>query len=149
MSGLRLGRLTPTVRPPSRRSELLFSRLLKTFLLALLIGPSVFAKQPKVKITGTFSSLEYNQEGGDLNGVEIFIFFAGEHMVLFQESVGEPVAPSLVRAKVNGDSVEFTVPGLGGGKRTFTGKISKTHLVGKFSGAKEQLKLLRRSSYWQ
>jgi len=126
-----------------------FSRLLKSILLSLVIGPLVFAQQPKVKVTGTFSSLEYNQDGGDLNGVEIFIFFAGEHMVLFQESVGEPVVPSLVKAKVNGDTVEFTVPGIGGGRRTFTGKISKTHLVGKFSGSREQLKLLRRSSYWQ
>ena len=70
-------------------------------------------------------------------------------MVLFQESIGEPTAPSLVKAKISGDSIEFTVPAVGGGKRTFTGKITKTHLVGKFSGSKEQLKLLRRASYWQ
>ena len=123
--------------------------LILVFGLFLLLGAFLEAQNPTVKLTGTFSNLEYNEEGGDLLGSEVFIFFAGEHWVLYQESIGEPVEPSLVRAKVNGDSIEFTVPDIGGAKKTFKGKITKTHLIGKFSGSKAAVKLARKKSYWQ
>ena len=120
-----------------------------TFGLFLVIGSLAAAQAPQVKVTGTFSSLEYNEESGDLLGAEVYIFVSGGHWVLYQESPGEPVEPSLVKAKVSGDSIEFTVPDISGGKKTFKGKISKSHLIGKFSGSKELIKLPRRKSYWQ
>ena len=126
-----------------------FKNIIKSVFLGLVVASSGAAEKPKVHIPGIYSSLDFNDEAGDLNGMEVFIFFAGEHMVLYQESVGEPVAPSLVKAKVNGDSIQFTVPGIGGGKRTFKGTITKSHLIGRFVGSNETIKLPRKNSYWQ
>ena len=126
-----------------------FQNIIKSAFLGIVLVASGAAEQPKVHIPGIYSSLDFNDEAGDLNGIEVFIFFAGEHMVLYQESVGEPITPSLVKAKVNGDSIQFTVPSIGGGKRTFKGTITKTHLVGKFVGSNETIKLPRKNSYWQ
>ena len=126
-----------------------FKNIIKSVFLGLVVASSGAAEKPKVHIPGIYSSLDFNDEAGDLNGIEVFIFFAGEHMVLYQESVGEPVAPSLVKAKVNGDSIQFTVPGIGGGKRTFKGTITKSHLIGRFVGSNETIKLPRKNSYWQ
>ncbi len=122
---------------------------IKSVVLGLSVTSVGFAEQPKVHVSGIYSTLKFNDDAGDLNGIEVFIFVAGEHMVLYQESIGEPVAPSLVKAQVNGDSIQFTVPGIGGGKRTFKGTITKTHLVGRFVGSDELIKLPRKSSYWQ
>ena len=126
-----------------------FKSIIKSAFLGLALASAGAAEQPKVHVPGIYSSLDFNDEAGDLNGIEVFIFFAGEHMVLYQESVGEPVAPSLVKAKVNGDSIQFTVPGIAGGKRTFKGTITKSHLIGKFIGSNETIKLPRKNSYWQ
>ena len=126
-----------------------FQTLAKSVVLGLAVASAGAAEQPKVHVSGTYSSLAFNDEAGDLNGIEVFVFFAGEHMVLFQESIGEPVAPSLVKAKVDGNSIQFTIPGIGGGKRTFKGTITKTHLIGTFLGSNETIKLPRKNSYWQ
>ena len=126
-----------------------FQSIVRFVALGLAVASAGVAEQPKVHVSGIYSSLDFNDEAGDLNGIEVFIFFAGEYMVLYQESVGEPVAPTLVKAKVNADSIQFTIPGIGGGKRTFKGTITKTHLVGKFVGSKETIKLPRKNSYWQ
>ncbi len=60
--------------------------------LTLWFGPAVQGKQPEVRVTGVFSNLKYNQEGGDLLGIEVFISYGGggEYWLLFQESNGEP-----------------------------------------------------------
>jgi hypothetical protein len=126
-----------------------FQNIIKSVFLGLALASTGVAEQPKVHVSGIYSNLDFNDEAGDLNGIEVFIFFAGEHMVLYQESVGEPVNPSLVKAKVNGDSIQFTILGIGGGKRTFKGTITKTHLIGKFVGSNETIKLPRKNSYWQ
>jgi len=125
--------------------------LYKTILLAILFlfaPTSGFSEQPKVQLTGIFSSFEYGDESGDLGGYEIFVIYSNGHWVLYQEAFGEPSTPSLVKAKIDGLNIEFTVADLQGHKKTFKGKISKTHLIGKFDNG-DQLKLPRKKSYWQ
>jgi len=130
---------------------LIIQRALTSVVIGTAISSFAIAQQTKAqtKVTGIFSDLNYVEEAGDLIGMEVFIFFAGEPRVLYQESAGEPMEPSLVKARIQGDSIEFTVPQLGGGHRTFKGRITKTHLIGKFTGSRETIKLPRRSSYWQ
>lgn len=110
----------------------------------------VFAQTPAVNTTGVFSDLEYYEEGGDLVGTELFIFIAGGHMVLFQESLGEPMQPHLVKANVNGDRIEFSLPDDSSGeKRVFNGKFTKTGIIGNWVGSNEKFELPLRKSYWQ
>jgi hypothetical protein len=127
------------------------------FLTVWLI-PLVHAKPPEIQLTGVFSSLKYNQEGGDLLGIEAFIFYGGgEYWLLFQDSDGSPNKPQLVKANVSEDSLEFTILDswvLADGKiesrnRNFKGVISKTHILGKFNDSNETIRLSRKKSYWQ
>ena len=127
--------------------------------LTLWFGTAVQGKQPEVRVTGVFSSLEYNREGGDLLGIEVFIFYGGggEYWLLFQESNGEPDTPQLVKASVSREVIQFTisestVSGDGkvdSGSRTFKGRITKTQIIGKFTDSNETIKLPRKKSYWQ
>lgn len=121
--------------------------LISTLCLLLLF--TIAAKQPNVKVTGTFSSFEYHRDSGDLAGTEVFIFYARNYWVLYQESEGEPGTPFLVEAKMNGDKIEFSVPANDGNKRNFKGRITNKYLMGTFDGDNNLIKLPRKRSYWQ
>lgn len=128
------------------RLFMLFRRIISPILFGFVLYTSAFAQ-----VTGTFSSLKLHKESGDLVGIEVFVFIgaADDYMVLYQESLGEAIKPSLVTAKFDGNNIEFTVPDLFGGQRTFKGKITKTNMVGGWVGSKETIKLPRRNSFWQ
>ena len=124
-------------------------------ILALLCGGSVdSAEDKKVKQTGTFSSLAYNREGGDLIGAEIKIVptrkgFQGA----LQIAEGGPSPLMVVDVLFDRDHVKFKIPEsyslYGGG--LFEGKIDSKGISGAFTfsgvrGDKEVL--LRGCSYW-
>jgi hypothetical protein len=122
---------------------------LKVILILFLIGLS-FAGESKVKVTGIFSNLEYNEEGGDLLGKEIIIILGKEdYFVVFEVSEGGPSDPVLTKAKITGNKIEFTIPEgqLVSGK--FVGKISEKQLIGKFENQEDTIKLKRKKSYWE
>ncbi|WKE66661.1 hypothetical protein PVT67_05295 [Gallaecimonas kandeliae] len=104
------------------------------------------------RISGIYSNLEYNEEGGDFLGMEVFIFPSGgegAYKALVQIAEGGFPFSALVSVKVAGLQVEFTLPK--GGEYSgvhFSGSIRKNELILlENQGSKEHLK--RGKSYWQ
>jgi len=121
-------------------------------LLALGIASSAAAalasKQPKP--TGMFSDMQYNDDGGDLLGTEVFITYAHDgYFVVYQSSEGEPITPVVVPATISGTSITFVVPKTADPRGSFSGTIGAKELTGSFSGSKEIIHLKRKASYWQ
>ena len=121
-------------------------------LLTLMVASSAAAapasKQPKP--TGMFSDMQYNDEGGDLLGTEVFITYAHDgYFVVYQSSEGEPITPVVVPATISGTSITFVVPKTADPRGSFSGTIGAKELTGSFSGSKEIIHLKRKASYWQ
>ena len=121
-------------------------------LLTLMVASSAAAapasKQPKP--TGMFSDMQYNDEGGDLLGTEVFITYAHDgYFVVYQSSEGEPITPVVVPATISGTSITFVVPKTADPRGSFSGTIGAKELTGSFSGSKEIVHLKRKASYWQ
>ena len=133
-------------------------RLIAILIVCILAGCCA-ARGPagsgthRPRVTGTFSSLHYSEESGDLGGMEISIIpadVAGEwqFFAVFQVAFGVPEEPILVPAKITGSQVEFGFPGGGG----FTGEVMEVGLRGTVTyqgGVQEIVTLPRKKSYWQ
>lgn len=119
------------------------------FLLVLTLSAACTAAGDKV--TGIYSNMVYNNEGGDVLGTEIFVVNANRgYYVVFQSSEGEPAPPVVIPAKIDGTSVSFTLPADVDPRGTFTGKVDAKGITGSFSGGNRQtVTLPRKGSYWQ
>lgn len=126
-------------------------------IISMLHSP-VFAGEPgQQKPTGLYSSFYYNQEGGDLIGIEILILIGGsDYYVVFQSSEGVPFVPEIAQASIDGNVLKFSLAekefGYSG---EFEGIISEQGIIGQFkngqlspSGEKKVM-LVKGSSYWQ
>jgi hypothetical protein len=119
-------------------------------LLALAVSSSSAAVSKQPKPTGMFSDMQYNDEGGDLLGTEVFITYAHDgYFVIYQSSEGEPITPVVVPATISGTSITFVVPKTADPRGSFSGTIGSKELTGSFSGSKEIIHLKRKASYWQ
>ena len=107
-------------------------------------------EQPKY--TGTFSSLRYNPESGDLGGVEIRIVYTKSgHQAAIQFSEGAPDELVVVKPSFAGTSIYFEIPEPHSYAGTFSGTIDKKSLKGIFrfkSGGEWKVNLPRKASYW-
>lgn len=105
------------------------------------------------KITGTYSDMCYNAEGGDVLGMELSIVGSREgYFVVFQASEGEPSVPVVVKVIVKDQEVEFSIPEATIFSGTFKGKVDNAGLRGNiegYSGYASKLFLKRQASYWQ
>lgn len=102
---------------------------------------------------GTFSSMHFNTESGDLSGVEINIVNAHSgKQAAVQFSEGEPGALMVTPVVCDGTHLFFSLPrDAGRASATFSGVVSGKRLVGEFvfdTGARDKVSLVRRSSYW-
>ena len=108
------------------------------------------AAAPNPKLTGMFSDMRFNAEGGDVLGQEIFIVYSKHgYFAVLQSSEGEPGRPVVVPATLTGSSVTFRVPADVDLRGEFRGVISQDGLIGTFSGNGQSVNLKRKSSYWQ
>lgn len=125
---------------------------IQRFVCALLLG-MIFAGTltagEAVKVTGIYTNMSYNTEGGDVVGTEVFVVNTKRgYYVVFQSGDGEPSVPVVVPAEVLGSAIRFTLPpGMVGG--TFTGAIGPAQLTGSFSSNHQTIRLKRKASYWQ
>jgi hypothetical protein len=125
---------------------------LLTIIMLTLSAQAACAQQPAAKVPGTYSSLEYSNESGDLHGLEIKIIPVDDRFqgaVLISE--GEPQPMILVDVQIRGTSVSFSVPGESGMAWKFSGHITAKTLNGTISydsGGVEKVVLLRRCGYW-
>jgi len=110
---------------------------------------------PKVQIAGTYTNLEYNDDGGDLLGIEVKIVPIGDrYQAAVLVSEGSPSPMVLVDVTVAAQEVRFRVPQSrreADDSWNFRGTVTARALNGVIthaSGVKEQVKLTRRCGYW-
>ena len=76
-----------------------------------------------VRYNGTYSSFEYNEEGGDLLGAELRIVkVRGGYEGTFQFAEGSPDHLALIKVETQGDSIRFVVPDTSDYAGEFQGK---------------------------
>ncbi|MFI4939940.1 MAG: hypothetical protein ACHP7O_06315 [Burkholderiales bacterium] len=123
------------------------------FLLTLTFG-SLAAGQRIAGLTGIYSNLAYNKEGGDLLGMELMIIPSAEgaestYTVFVQFAEGSAPFAAVVPLKVSGTKIEFEFPAAS----PYPGE----HVVGAFTGKELVVRwsngsiehLKRGKSYWQ
>jgi hypothetical protein len=125
--------------------------ILSYLIWAVAVFPICATAGNKTKLTGTFSNLFYNQESGDLGGVEVKIVYTRNgYQAAIQFSEGTPSKLVVAEIKFKGHEVYFKVP------ETiyeghFEGQISNDSLKGifKFTGGGDwEVDLPRKASYW-
>jgi hypothetical protein len=123
-------------------------------LLSLCALEVSAAEKPAQRIIGIYSDLDYNDEGGDLLGMELIIIPSGgsdlaTYSIFVQIAEGGAPYVALVTAHVKGKRIEFTLPpGEPYGKEHFVGEFKGIELTVHWSGGTvEHLK--RGKSYWQ
>jgi hypothetical protein len=128
------------------------SRLVSFFVFVLLVVSSTGSAQT-LRVTGIYSNLTYNKEGGDLLGMELLIVPSvgakPAYSAFVQIAEGGAPFTALVPVKVSGSQIEFTLPTGGAYDGAhFVGTLNDAGLIIRWShGAEERLK--RGKSYWQ
>ncbi|MGR9013822.1 MAG: hypothetical protein ACU83U_09275 [Gammaproteobacteria bacterium] len=125
-------------------------------LLLLMLNLSVsWANEKAFPVTGIFSDLSCTGEEGDILGLEVIIL-AGhnaeqyKHFALVQFAEGVSGIPQLVPIQLDGNKIQFTVNYLGQFDVKFSGTVTTTELVGKFSQPlANDIQLPRQNSFWQ
>jgi len=118
-------------------------------LIMMISGVAV----ERVQVSGTYSNLQYNEQSGDLNGIEIKITpLVGNRMqAVVLLSTGEPSAFFLATVIHEGNAIR--VEGRQGEGRTWTltGHVMPEELTGTVKEGKapeRHVRLPRRCSYW-
>lgn len=112
------------------------------------------AEKPRV-VLGTFSSLKYNQEAGDLLGVELKIVpIRRGYQGALQIAEGGPSEVIVVDILIQKDRISFQIPAsysLYGGA-AFEGRVDSKGITGRFTWKTgvvgEQEHLVRGRGYW-
>lgn len=119
-------------------------------LLVLLSGAS--AVPPGKDVVGTYTNLKFNQEGGDLLGVELRIVRTKKgYQGVLQFAEGGPEELILVDVQVEGKRIKFVIPDDNSNAGSFSGVIENGALTGHFqykSGGDEDVVLKKGKSYW-
>ncbi len=128
--------------------------LFSLLIASLSLTADEVTNKSSVKRIGTFSSLRYHEEAGDLLGAEIKIVPVEEgsedrYQGAMQIAQGAPSQLMLVEVKYTHDTIEFNLPKPHEGK--FTGIINAKGIVGKIvftNGAVSKQNLPRKKGYW-
>ena len=137
-------------------------RNLKTITLSSILvaffatAASAQTNAPKthkqVRVTGTYTNMYYNAEGGDVIGDEIKIVYTRHgYQGVVQFAEGEPEELVIVSIEVVGAKISFSVPDSSPYAGKFIGIIEKEVLKGEFkfkNGGADKVELKRRKSYW-
>lgn len=131
------------------------SAFLAGALLWLLLPGIACCEQPGISKTATFSTMYYNEEGGDLLGEEIrrIVYTSAGFEAAYQEAIGGPSRLVVVPITITEDNeIEFIVPERGDMTAgTFRGKIEAGRIVGVLTtvkGYEISMTLPRKKSYW-
>ena len=108
--------------------------------------------EPAVKISGTYTNMQYQQEAGDLLGIELKIVPARKgYQGALQFAEGEPSDLIVVEIRLEGESLSFSIRSTSGHAGQFVGNIKNGILHGQFrftSGVSEDVTLKKGKSYW-
>jgi hypothetical protein len=98
--------------------------------VALLLSTCATAAEKDASVAGTYSNLYYNEEGGDLLGLEIIIRRqGGDYRAGVQVAEGEPLPIVTVPVRVRGRQIEFTVPKPAEAAGHYAGSITDAGLL--------------------
>lgn len=111
----------------------------------------------KSNITGIYTNMQYNEESGDINGIELFIVLRHEGFVAyFQDAEGGPFLPIIVPIEIKNKKIEFEVPRRDHGySGKFIGKIHDGYIelsnLSESSNLEttQKIVLSKGMSYWQ
>jgi hypothetical protein len=123
-------------------------------LLVILIFAAPSAASAGERVTGIYSNLTYNDEGGDLIGTELLILPRegddhADYTVVVQTAEGGAPFVAVAPLKTSGDKFEFTLPRESADPGAhYTGKFDRQGLTLKRSGGTAE-HLKRGKSYWQ
>lgn len=121
-----------------------------TLALFIFLPDMANSAEKKIKVTGIYSDMSYNREGGDVLGLEIFLVFSRQgYFVILQVSEGEPNPPVIVPAKIQGSAITFSLPVEADPRGEFQGTINDAELSGTFKNNGQTVHLKRKNSYWQ
>jgi hypothetical protein len=120
---------------------------------ALMLVAGTPTSQLSTKITGTYTNMYFNQEGGDLLGEELrIVAVPGGYQGTFQVAEGVPESLVLVDVKTNGTNITFSVPTGYLESGAFAGTIQNGVIKGSFlrpdGSAGSAITLQRGKSYW-
>ncbi len=122
--------------------------------LFLVLTPLLPRAEQGNRITGTYTNMYYNQEGGDVLGEELKIVLTTQkkgYQGVLQFAEGEPSELIVVDIRISGNKLEFSIPENTPYAGQFTGTIAKGIIKGKFSfkgGGEETAVLKKGKSYW-
>jgi hypothetical protein len=121
-------------------------------LAILLCQPSWLNGQKQQRITGTYTNMSFNKEGGDVLGDEIKIVYTRKgYQGALQIAEGEPEQLVIVDVKVNGAAVSFSIPDSYPYSGQFSGTVANGLLKGEFRfkrGGQDKVELRKAKSYW-
>ena len=105
------------------------------------------------RITGTYTNMYYNKEGGDVLGEELKIVMTqgGRYQGALQFAEGEPEDLIVVDIELKGDTISFSLPDTDNHAGRFSGTIANGILRGQFKfkrGGIENVTLKKGKSYW-
>jgi hypothetical protein len=136
----------------SRAMNLGIPALLITLVLLVPWTLGLAQGQKGLRVTGTYTNMYYNEEGGDLLGDEIRIVGTSTgYQATLQFAQGVPDALILVDVKVAGDKISFSIPDSSNYPGEFNGTLGNGALRGEFrfkGGGTEKVELRRGKSYW-
>ncbi len=107
------------------------------------------------RVTGVFTNLHYNEDGGDVVGLEVLLIYTrAGYMAVIQIAEGVPEVPVVVPVQLDGSQIAFSFPA-GGVTLQFRGTVGPTALEGRFNNGafadspQGSVALRRGKSYWQ
>jgi hypothetical protein len=112
---------------------------------------SMAPAEERAPVAGTYSSMFYNGESGDINGTEVRIVYTRKgYQGTVQISQGEPSQLILIKPTIDDDNhitFEFTDPTFGG-RYSYSGRITASGMTGRFAGEEADQTFKRAPSYW-
>lgn len=118
----------------------------------LLFSSFVACAASVIKLAGTYSSIVFNEEGGDVLGYEVRIApTARGFQAVVQVAEGAPGPLHVVDVIQTKDSIKFDIPLDGEVKGTFEGRVTASGLEGIISlpAGRVRVELKRTISYWE
>jgi hypothetical protein len=121
-------------------------------VIALFGTLEATSAQKALRITGTYTDMHFNEEGGDVLGKEVRIAVTPQgYQGVLQSAEGVPGELIVVDVKVVGNKISFLIPDGSPSAGQFSGTIENGVLGGEFrykTGRSEKVQLKRGKSYW-
>ena len=122
-------------------------------VLAILVSTTFYpmsSQAEEIMATGTFSSMYYHEEGGDLLGYELRIVQGKDGFEgTWQSACGVPNSLVLVKPKIEGKTITFSYSYDGKKFHHFRGKYTDYGIEREGMADSYWEKLKRRPSYWE